>query len=374
MEDKKRLDLKTFYQEYPIQRLDIRTNTESTTRRDDWVNWGEGNLNDYPEFVLDLKELSPTLAVCIDAKTDMAVGNGVQVEGKGNMMVNKYESLTELYYKLVADAWLFGGWAIEVIWNREKSAIQSIYHLPFQNIRAEKIEEDEHIRDIDWYYYCDDWSSNKRNKKITKFHTLDPKVSDARQIFYWTNYQPSNNKIYPVLPWQSATDAVALEAEIWEFHKKNLASSLLPNLFIGLVGSPTPEEKEEIYNELVRAYQGKNGAKLMVAFSDSSEERPDIQTISNDANSSLYLDVLNLAQANILSANKISSPLLIGIQSFSSNPFSQNSDELKVATNHMIQFTIQPYIKKVNMGLENVLALMLNEPVKIINDFKRFED
>jgi len=28
----------TFYQQYPIQRLDIRENTESTSRREDWVN------------------------------------------------------------------------------------------------------------------------------------------------------------------------------------------------------------------------------------------------------------------------------------------------------------------------------------------------
>ena len=50
MADKK-LELKTFYQEYPIQRLDVRVNTESTSRRDDWVNWGQGGMNDYPQFV-----------------------------------------------------------------------------------------------------------------------------------------------------------------------------------------------------------------------------------------------------------------------------------------------------------------------------------
>ena len=373
MENKEELKFQTFYQEYPIQRLDIRENTESTTRRDDWVNWGQGGMNDFPQFVLEIRELSPTLATAIDAKSNMAIGDGVEIEGMGNVMVNRYESLTELYYKLVLDAWLFGGWAIECIWNREKTAVESIYHLPFQYIRAEKKEEDEHYRDIDWFYYCEDWSSTKRNKRITKFHTLDPKVNDARQIFYWTNYQPSNNTIYPVLPWQSAMDAVALEAEIWEFHKKNLATSLLPNLHIGLVGNPTPTEREEIYNQLVQSYQGKNGSKLMVSFSDSSDERPSIETITNDANSGIYLDVLSLAQQSILTANQISSPLLLGIQTFGSNPFSQNADELKVATNHMVEFCIKPFIKKLNIGLENVLSLKYNQPTTIINKFKTFE-
>jgi len=362
----------TFYQQYPIQRLDIRENTESTSRREDWVNWGQGGMNDYPQFVLELKEMSPTLSVCVDAKSNMSIGEGVELEGMGNVMVNRYESLTELYYKIVMDAWLFGGWAIECIPNRERTAIESIYHLPFQYVRAEKKEEDEHIRDVDWYYYCENWDSTKRDKNITKFHTLDLENREARQIYYWTNYQPSNNKIYPVLPWQSATDAVALEAEIWEFHKKNLASSLLPNLHISLIGSPTPTEKEEIYSQLIQSYQGKDGAKLMVSFSDSPEERPVIETISNDANSSIYLDVLTLVQQNILTANQISSPLLLGVQVGLSNGFSSNAEEIKVAQNHMIQFVIEPFIRKMNIGLENVLALKYNQPVNIINKFNQF--
>jgi hypothetical protein len=362
----------TFYQQYPIQRLDIRENTESTTRKDDWVNWGQGGMNDYPQFVLELKEMSPTLSVCIDAKSNMSLGDGVEIEGLGNVMVNKFESLTELYYKLIMDAWLFGGWAVETIWNRERTAIESIYHLPFQYVRAEKKEEDDHMRDIEWFYYCEDWHTNKRDKKITKFHTLDPMIKDARQIYYWTNYQPSNNKIYPVLPWQSSTDAVALEAEIWAFHKRNLASSLLPNLHISLIGDPTPTEKEEIYAELINSYQGKDGAKLMVSFSDSPEERPVIETISNDANSSIYLDVLTLVQQNILTSNQISSPLLLGVQVGLSNGFSSNADEIKVSQNHMIQFVIEPFVKKMNIGLENVLSLKYNQPTKIINKFKLF--
>jgi len=329
-------------------------------------------MNDYPQFVLELKEMSPTLSVCVDAKSNMSIGEGVELEGMGNIMVNRYESLTELYYKIVMDAWLFGGWAIECIPNRERTAIESIYHLPFQYVRAEKKEEDEHIRDVDWYYYCENWDSTKRDKNITKFHTLDLENREARQIYYWTNYQPSNNKIYPVLPWQSATDAVALEAEIWEFHKKNLASSLLPNLHISLIGSPTPTEKEEIYSQLIQSYQGKDGAKLMVSFSDSPEERPVIETISNDANSSIYLDVLTLVQQNILTANQISSPLLLGVQVGLSNGFSSNAEEIKVAQNHMIQFVIEPFIRKMNIGLENVLALKYNQPVNIINKFNQF--
>jgi hypothetical protein len=372
MADKNKNTFQIFNTQYntPIQSISSIENIEVENRRDDYLFWG--THNNYPQFILELRETSPTLAVSIDAKTSMSLGSGVDIEGMGNVLVNRYETITELYYKLLYDAWLFGGFSIECIWNRERTAIQSIYHLPFQNVRVEKTDDEEHLREIEYYYYSEDWLSSKRNKRITKFRTLDPDNTDGRQIFYWTNYTPSNNKVYPVLPWQSGVDSVVLESEIWQFHKKNLDNSLLPNLFISLIGSPTPTEKEEIYNELVMAYQGKNGKKLMLSFSDSPEDRPVIEPITNDANSGLYIDVLNLAQQATLTANQISSPLLLGIQVGISNGFSSNADEIKVATEHMLEFVIKPFINKLNMGLQNVLALKYNQPIKLINKYNSF--
>jgi hypothetical protein len=146
----------------------------------------------------------------------------------------------------------------------------------------------------------------------------------------------------------------------------------MPSLSVALVGDPTPEEKEEIYNDLLQSYMGKTGSKLMLSFSNSADERPIIETINNNGNDGYYLEVLQMATQSILSAFKISSPLLIGIHSFSSNPFSQNADELQVATAHMMEFVIKPQLKKFNQGLEQLLALKFNQPVKIINKFNSY--
>lgn len=351
---------------YEIQRLDLRNNLEVETKRDEWINWDA--KNDYPQFLLQVKENSPTLSVCIDAKTNLTIGDGVELENMGNVMVNRYETLTELYYKLAYDLWVFGGWAVEVIPSRDGSAVESIYHLPFQNVRVGKKDEDDHQREIDYFYYSEDWTAFR--KKITKFHSLDLGRREGRQIYYWTNYSPSMNKVYPTTTYQAGINAAVLEAEIMEHHKINLSASLLPNLHIGLIGDPTPDEKEEIYNELVRSYQGKRGQKLMLSFSVSADERPEITPIQTNANDGLYMDMLNTAAQQILSSNQISSPLLIGIHTFSSNPFSQNSNEIIVATKHLLEYSIIPQVKKMNMGLENILSLKFNQPVKVINKFR----
>jgi hypothetical protein len=362
------LNLKSFTIDYRINRLDVRENMEVEVKNKPWIMWGNVN-NDYPQFLLQVKENSPVLSVCIDSKVNMSFGDGVEIEGLGNVMVNKFETLSELYYKLVYDFWIFGGWAAETIPNRDFSGVESIYHLPFQNVRVGKKDYDAHDREMDWFYYSDYWQiPNMSAKKITKFHGLDlDRRGEARQIYYWKQYSPSDNRHYPITPYQSGVNAAVLEAEIFDWHKRNIATSLMPNLFVSLIGSPTPEEKELVYDELLRSYQGKTGQKVMLAFSDTPEGRPEIQTISNTGNDSFYTEVLQMCIQSILTANQISSPLLLGISTFGSNPFSQNSQELIVATKHMMEMVIKPGLKKVNMALEGLLTLKYGRPVKIIN-------
>lgn len=363
------LHLKTFNIDQRIYRIDVRENVEVDPKNKPWIQWGNVN-NDYPQFLLQLKTASPVFAACLSSLVEMSYGDGVEIEGMGNVMVNKYETISELYYKLVYDFWTFGGFTAEAIPTRDLSAVESVYHLPLQNIRFGKKDEDDHERDIDWFYYSEQWGAKwQRTPKVIKMHGLDLAYNGGRQLYYWKNYVPSENNYYPLTTYQSGINAIVLEAEIFDFHKRNLATNLMPSLSIALVGDPTPEEKEEIYNDLVQSYMGKTGHKLMLSFSNSADERPIIEPISNNGNDAYYLEVLQMATQSILSSFQISSPLLLGIHTFSSNPFSQNADELIVATRHMMEFVIKPHLKKFNQGLENLLALKFNRPVKIINKF-----
>lgn len=367
---KNSLKLKTFNIDQRIYRIDVRENVEVDIKNKPWINWGNVN-NDYPQFLLQLKTASPVFSACLSALVEMSYGDGVEIEGMGNVMVNKFETISELYYKFVYDFWMFGGFSAEAIPTRDLTSIESVYHLPLQNIRIGKKEWDDHDQEIDYYYFSEDWGSRLyRNPKVVKFHGLDLNYNKGRQLYYWKNYVPSENNYYPLTTYQSGINAIVLEAEIFDFHKRNLATNLMPSLSIALVGDPTPEEKEEIYNDLVQSYMGKTGHKLMLSFSNSADERPIIETISNNGNDAYYLEVLQMATQSTLSAFRVSSPLLLGIQSFGSNPFSQNADELVVATKHMMEFVIKPQLKKVNQGFENLLALKFNRPVKLINKFK----
>jgi hypothetical protein len=358
----------SFNVDYQINRLDTRENREATERSKPWVMWGL--RNDYPQFILQVKEHSPTMSVAIDAKVNMTYGDGVEIEDLGNVLVNKYETISELYYKVFYDIWLFGGYSLEVIKSRDGSRIESIYHIPFQDVRVGKQDVEIHNRENGVFYVCEDWQNTQQKRLVVKFQSLNMETREGREMVYWKDYTPTMNRHYPLTPYQSSIDSCVLEAEIYQFHKTNLAASLMPNLFVSLIGDPTPEERLSTYEELVRSYQGKNGQKLMLAFSNSADERPVIEAISNTGNDTFYTEILQMCVQAILTGQQVASPLLLGISTLNNSAFSQNAEEINVAWNLMMETTIKPMVRKANASIENILALKYDRPIKLINKFR----
>lgn len=355
------------FEAFNIDNIEIKPNREVKNKRYDYIYWGEDNL--YPQYLLELKENSPIHSVAADSTVTMCYGKGVEIEGLGNVLVNKTQTISNLYHKLLYDFFLFGGYAIEVIWNRERTGIASLYHIPFQNVRVGHVGIDS--AEPDTFYYCNDWS-NWRKESIITYGGVDKENKEQRQLFYYKRYVPSVNQVYPVVPYQSGIPAIVLEGEIFAWHKQAINSNLTPNLFVQLFGNPSQNERERVKKELVDAYSGKDGQKLMLGFAASSEEAAQITPINSTVGDSYYIDVLSYASQSVLTSWQISSPLILGIHSFSSNPFSQNAEELKIATNHWLEYILKPKLADLNESLNMVLSFKYNQPVEIINNFKEF--
>ena len=357
----------TNFEAFNIQGTEIQPNREVKNKRYDYVWWGQDN--NYPQYLLELKEKSPIHSVAADSTVTMSFGKGVEIEGLGNVLVNRTETISQLYHKLLYDFYLFGGYAVEVIWNRERTAIASIYHVPFQNVRVGHLDPDS--SEADKFFVCDNWE-NWRKEPIVTYGVVDPENKEQRQLFYWKRYVPSTNTVYPVVPYGSGIPAIVLEGEIFDWHKSAINSNLTPNIFVQMYGNPSQNERERIKKELLDAYTGKDGQKLMLGFASSPEEAVQITPIASTVGDSYYVDVLSYASQSVLTSWQISSPLILGIHSFSSNPFSQNADELRVATQHWLDYILKPKLADLNESLEVVLSFKYNQPVTIINKFKEF--
>jgi len=89
------------FEAFNIDNIQIKPNREIKNKRYDYIWWGEDNL--YPQYLLELKENSPIHSVAADSTVTMCFGKGIEIEGLGNVLINKlkpYLNYTTRYYMI----------------------------------------------------------------------------------------------------------------------------------------------------------------------------------------------------------------------------------------------------------------------------------
>ena len=319
-------------QEIPIVREDIKT-------RYNWVPVGIMGPDDYFQNITDSFTISTTNAACVEGIADLIYGKGLYSKDTAFQTVLDKLIPQEEIKRAVFDLKLYGNAAMQVYWDDTHTKVVKFYHVPVQNIRAEKLYDNPKIQN---YYYCVDWNdykAQKYKKKIPAFGTSTEKM----ELLYIKNYTPG--KYYYSLPdWMSALQFSYVEAELSNLHINNIENGFLPLVMINMNnGIPAPEERQTIEDLIESKFTGtRNAGRFMISFNDDAERKPTIETISTDNLHEKYKYVAEYAQDRILVGHRITSPLLFGIRT-EANGFSSQSEEMKTAFSILQTMTINPF-------------------------------
>lgn len=322
-----------------LSQQDIPIITEDTKTRYNWVPVGIMDQDDFFPIITDSFNTSTTHAACVEGIADLIFGKG---------MYSKNEIFDEALARIIDqedikriafDLKLYGNFAMQVWWNDDHSKVKKLYHVPVQNVRAEKLYDKPKV---ERYYYCTDWTDmrEQRNKKeIPAFGTSDAPM----ELFYGKGYSPG--KYYYGLPdWIPALQFSFVEAELSNLHINNIENGFLPLVMVNLNnGVPAPEERQTIESSIESKFTGtRNAGRFMLSFNDDAANKPTIDTIQTENLHEKYQYVAEYAQDRILVAHRVTSPLLFGIRT-ANNGFSSQSEEMKTAFSIMQTMTIQPF-------------------------------
>lgn len=336
-------------------------------RGKDFMYYGEDNL--FPQKLIELYDTSAMHHTAVNAITDGIIGDGLEVIGEEYINSNG-ETVDEVFEKIALDYSLYQGYALNVIWNKEGNAIAEIYHLPFSKVRSGKLNEDDKV---ETYFYSSDWANLRKNPytEYKAFDVTENKGDDASQIYYCFNYTPGND-VYPLPSYVAALNDISLDSSVSKMHASNIANGLNPSMFIQFRnGIPAPEERREIYKEIENTFTGPEASgRFFLSFAEPGKEMEVTPITPNNDNYYIQLDAH--IQSRILTAHRLTSPLLVGIKDASG--FSNNADEIKVAYAHFEGTVIEPKRKKILSTYGYILALSgLNvkltvKPNKLISD------
>ena len=324
------------------------------TRGTDWIEYGtEEWANLYPQFLIDLYYNSSTHAAIINGTAEMIAGEDIVIDEEGEnenldryiklknffYHVNGKETLHEVIKKVSLDFKLQGAFALHIIWNKAKTEIVELYHIPVERVRAGIPNA---MGVVDYYYVSADWSDTRENRPtpIQAFNVNDR--TGASQLLYSGLYSP-NMDVYHTPDYIAANNWAMVDQKVSEFHLNNISNGFSGSYMINFAnGVPTQEERLALERSLANKFSGaSNSGKMVITFSDDKTRTPEIFPISVSNADKQYLALQELLVQNILTGHRVTSPMLLGIKS--ETGLGSNVDELNAAFEVYLNTVVKPF-------------------------------
>ena len=325
----------------------------------DWIQFGSDNL--YPQYLLELYNGSSINNAIIKGVSSMIYGEGLDATDREDDDNKKgsWLSLNALLHNspkdtlkcLAFDLKLFGMCYVNTIWNRPRTKIVEVRHIPAQYIRSGKADA---YGKVNEYYYSADWENTRKHKpRYYKAFNLKDRT-DANQVLCIKDYSPGSY-YYATPDYQGSTSYIQLDMEIAQFHLSNIKSGMFPSMAINMAnGIPTREERRTIERQINAKFGGSgNAGKILLTFNDGKDTAPEIVPINANDNSDSYQFLSQETTRKVLTGHRVVSGLLFGVKGDGSG-FGNNADELSDSFSLFMNTVVKPFQNTLLEGLEPI--------------------
>ena len=291
----------------------------------EWVIYGaerDGYYNNYPAYLLYLYNRSSKHNAFINGKVLYICGAGVGFDSdslsiediaRANDFINKentnFDTLKDIVKKCVLDKKLFGGYYLEVIWNKAGNNFE-LLHFPYNNLRKAK--------DAEGYWYSKDWSKQKQTPEDTDLEYIplfNPEKPTLRQIFVSKEYRPDLDA-YPLPDYVASAVYAEVDVELSNYRLNAIKSGFNAGTILNFSnGRPTEEEKEEIEARLKEKFTGTDRANsLLISFSGNRETAPTIEHLTPQNVDAQLTELNDQVIQELIIGHHIPNPMLVGIK------------------------------------------------------------
>jgi len=324
--------------------------------RKQWVAYGEDN--NYFQYLIDRYNGSATNNAIINGMTELMYGKGLSATD-ASRKPEAYAQMMSLFKrsclrKVTFDLKALGQAAFQIIYNKDKSKIVQVAHMPIETLRFEKMNED---GEVCGYYYSKDWTKiRKKGYEPVRIPAFGHgEKSDALEIYCIKPYR-SGFYYYSPVDYQGGIPYADLEEEVANYHINNIKNGLSPSMLINFNnGVPTEEERELIERRIIQKFSGtSNSGKFILAFNDNKEMAASIEPVQLSDASEQYQFLADESMRKLMVAHRVTSPMLMGIKDQSG--LGNNADELKTASLLFHNTVIRPFQEMILDAIDDILA------------------
>jgi hypothetical protein len=326
--------------------------------------------NDFPNHLISLYNNSAIHSTAVNSIVDAIIGEGLtaNVEAVLDRANSEGETWNDIYTKVSKDFKLFGSFALEVIWGQTGTKIVDVYHIDMSYVRA---SECNYRGKIEGYYIAEDWKkSNLKDVPYLPVFNTGKSQEQPNQILVYSPYAPGK-KYYSFPDYIGALNVIDLDRKIDEFHITYISNGAVPSLAITTFTGAEEDERQEIERQLRAQYAGEEGAG-QIFYMDVADpaKAPRIEPIQASSGDQYYVDLSTSTTQKILTAHRITSPLLLGIQQPGSLG---NRSELVDSWLLFYNKVVKPYQQQILRQFEIIFDVNYDEKitlgVQIVNMF-----
>jgi hypothetical protein len=275
-------------------------------RKGDYHFLSFGASNDYPNLILDMFNAygSPLHRAIVNKKTKLTAGFGYKkIQDPKLEEWAKRNNLERLLLYIAKDFMIFGGFALEIIWNREGTSFE-MKHLPIHTLRI-GLKETE--AEADYYWYSKDWNQYKKEGYHPEYiKRFDPKDKSGRQAIYYIEPNPAASDLYPIPDYSTAINYIELDYQIGKFHLNQVMQGFSAGFLLSFnTGVPTPDEMNQTYREIQRNYRGTNGSgSIIITYADSKDQAPTFEPINLNTTDERFILLQDQVERNITQSHE----------------------------------------------------------------------
>lgn len=317
-----------------------------------WKRWVNFDLdNNFPVRLYNMYKESPLQSSIIENQIKYTFGAGLMDYDASVFTPNMGERWEDFIKKCITDFSIFGAFAIQAIVNEDGNRF-SYYHTPVNQVRLGAYNEENIIENA---YLCTDWTKvNTSNVVELKMWGSEQPKKGERYLMYFKQYDP-DELFYAVPKWYSAANWVLADIALSKYYLNYIKNSFSANLAIRYPCDVDEEKKKQLYDMLVESFGGEENAGNILLLFGENGTTPEVSSIES-VNADLYNSVTDTVLKYIVSANRLTSPILAGLST--SSGFSSKSDEI-IAAYTLYKLTVIDAIRSFVMDKINYL-LQLN--------------
>lgn len=288
---------------------------EYINKQKEVVYFGEDNL--FPQYLHSLLAKSPLHSSITTQKARMTGGYGflkTNIQPSTQMFLDNYRNeynLDEILYRVAYDLEVYGAFAINPVWSKDRKSITEINYIDVSKLRVQAPDEEHKYPQIENYWISDGWE-NTRKYPAVLYQGFSTRSKKRSQQIYYVKDQRAGQEYYGVPEYLSAIRWMEIDWLVGDFHMNNINNGFAPSYIVSLpfMGG-SDEERASLAQRMKIDLEGStNAGRWFLNYAMEDGQTTQFEPIEMNNSDGRFMILKDGSQESILLAHRVTHPVL----------------------------------------------------------------